>query len=94
MALVKAVEYLAHFINVSRQAFDDLPGLALYFDQSLMTGIERAIEYEKYRWFLWAGEMFDLPGKYEENRQTYPTLESCLPEVLKSFNELAALPDP
>jgi hypothetical protein len=44
VALVKAVECLAHFINVSRQAFDDLPGRALHFEQSLITGIERSIE--------------------------------------------------
>ncbi|MCX6637139.1 MAG: hypothetical protein NT090_18950 [Acidobacteria bacterium] len=39
--------------------------------------------------FLWIEGLFDLLGKYEEDRQTYPALESFMPEVVNYFNEVA-----
>lgn len=40
------VETFAHYVNVSRQAFDDVVGLAAYLDTSLLWGLEKKIEAE------------------------------------------------
>jgi HK97 family phage major capsid protein len=38
------VETLAHFCNVSRQAFEDVEGLAAFIDETLIWGLEREVE--------------------------------------------------
>lgn len=49
--------------------------------------IDEEIMTQKGRKFLWIKELTDLLGKYEENRKTYPTLESFYPEIIQFFKE-------
>lgn len=40
------VQTFAHYVNVSRQALDDMPGLAAYLDTALVWGLEAKVEAE------------------------------------------------
>jgi hypothetical protein len=39
--------------------------------------------------FAWVPDLADLLGAYGENRETYPTLEGFMPEVVRFFEEYA-----
>jgi DNA-dependent RNA polymerase auxiliary subunit epsilon len=45
----------------------------------------RSVESERKRSVLWVGELSDLPGEYEKQRDRYPKLEVLMPEVVKLF---------
>lgn len=40
------IRTVAHFVNVSRQSFDDVPGLAQFLDSELIFGLESEIEQQ------------------------------------------------
>jgi hypothetical protein len=44
---------------------------------------------QRTRGFLWTGELFELLGDYERDRDRYPTFDSFLPRVAEYFAELA-----
>lgn len=48
------------------------------------------IEYEKSRHFLWTGELADLLGEYEQQRDQYPTLDAYFPKLVGFFDGYAA----
>ncbi|MGD0667344.1 MAG: DUF4932 domain-containing protein [Bryobacteraceae bacterium] len=39
--------------------------------------------------FVWVGDLSNLLGQYEKDRQHYPTLESFMPRVAQFFDDLA-----
>jgi hypothetical protein len=47
---------------------------------------------ERARGFLWTGEVVDLLGTYQLQRDKYKTLESYMPEVVALFAKLAEKP--
>jgi hypothetical protein len=49
----------------------------------------RAIQYEHSRSFLWTGELVELLAQYENDRESYPTLESFMPKVVEFFDAVA-----
>ena len=48
---------------------------------------QRAVEHEHSRSFFWTGDLVKLLGQYENDRQTYPTLEAFMPRVVEFFNQ-------
>jgi hypothetical protein len=46
------------------------------------------VAYELNRAFFWTGELSDLLGTYETDREHYPTLESFMPKVVAYFEKL------
>jgi hypothetical protein len=48
-----------------------------------------AVLAEKSRGFPWMGDLVDLLGQYEEDRQRYPTLDAFFPRVVEFFNHYA-----
>jgi hypothetical protein len=44
---------------------------------------------EEGRSFLWTGELFDLLGTYEVDREHYATLDKFMPKVVAYFEGLA-----
>ena len=60
------------------------------FDHDGPKAAERAVLHEQLRAFICTDELADLLGEYEKNRQTYPTLESFMPQVVKYFEGAAA----
>lgn len=50
---------------------------------------QRDTENELNNSFLWIGDLSDLIGTYEQNREKYPTLESFMPNIVKFFNDVA-----
>jgi hypothetical protein len=59
------------------------------FEHAGPEAARRAEESEKAKSFLWIGELCDLLATYEKNRDTYPTLDSFMPEVVRFFNDEA-----
>ena len=51
---------------------------------------EHAVVQEQLRGFVSTGDLAELLAGYEKNRQTYPTLESFMPEIVKFFDGAAA----
>ena len=47
------------------------------------------IDRQKQKYFVWIDELSDLLGQYEADRDTYPTFESFLPNVVRFYNDLA-----
>jgi len=86
---------------MSRQAYGDGKSL-LYesmvraatiryvFDHQGTDAARRAIESERNKSFLWIGDLSDLLGTYEKQRDKYPTLESFMPSVARLFNDEAS----
>lgn len=55
-------------------------------------GIEAAfqrVREDQWRTFYWTGELVDLLGRYERERDRYPTLAAFMPEVARYFEGLA-----
>jgi hypothetical protein len=52
-----------------------------------------AVIEERSRGFLWTGELLALLGKYAQDRERYPTLESFMPQVVEFFGDAAARVD-
>lgn len=55
-------------------------------------GIEAAfqqVRQEQWRSFYWTGELVDLLGRYERERDQYPTLAAFMPEVARFLEGLA-----
>lgn len=50
---------------------------------------KQQVEYDKGRQFLWVGELADVLGEYEQQREQYPTLEAFIPKVVEFFNGYA-----
>ena len=50
----------------------------------------RAIDNEHGRSFFWTGELVDVLGESETNREKYPTFDSFFPRVIEFFNDYAA----
>jgi hypothetical protein len=48
-----------------------------------------AVNRQKKRQFLWVGELADLLGEYESNRDEYPTLEAFAPRIVAFFDQYA-----
>ena len=48
-----------------------------------------AVLAETSRGFPWMGDLVDLLGQYEEDRQRYPTLDAFFPRVIEFFNHYA-----
>lgn len=53
---------------------------------------QAAIASEHSRGFVWIGELSKLLGKYEKNRDKYPTLEAFMPKVVAFFADYAKHP--
>ncbi len=49
----------------------------------------REIGRQNQRGFVWVGELSELLGEYEENRDTYPTLDDFAPRIVDFFNDYA-----
>jgi len=49
----------------------------------------QAVRNEEGRSFLWTGELFDLLGGYEADREHFATLEAFMPKVVEYFASLA-----
>ena len=49
----------------------------------------KIIRQENAHSFFWIGDLSDLLGGYQKNRQQYPTLESFMPRVAQFFDDLA-----
>jgi hypothetical protein len=49
----------------------------------------QAVGSEEGRSFLWTGELFDLLGEYETDREHFATLEAFMPKVVAYFEALA-----
>jgi hypothetical protein len=52
-----------------------------------------AVNEERSRAFLWTGELLALLGKYAQDRERYPTLESFMPQVVAFFDDVASRVD-
>jgi hypothetical protein len=50
---------------------------------------QQQIQLEQMNSFIWTRELSDLLGEYEQNRETYPTLEKFMPHIVAYFNDLA-----
>ena len=59
------------------------------FDHEGPGAAREAIVSESLRSFWWVGDLSDLLGTYEKDRDTYPTLESFMPRVVQFFNGIA-----
>lgn len=55
---------------------------------------DRDIAYEvfqqKRREFFWVGKLYDELEKYAASRDTYPTLESYMPQMVKAYSDFAS----
>lgn len=60
------------------------------FDHDGAKAADRAVAQEQLRSFVCTDELAELLGKYEQNRQTYPTLASFMPEIVSYFDGAAA----
>ncbi|MGB7762157.1 MAG: DUF4932 domain-containing protein [Bryobacteraceae bacterium] len=49
-----------------------------------------AVTEERSRGFLWTGELVALLGKYAQDRERYPTLDSFMPQVVAFFDDVAS----
>lgn len=47
------------------------------------------IRYEKGRGFFWIEKLTNKLNLYDENRSEYPTLESFMPEIIATYDEIA-----
>jgi hypothetical protein len=52
-----------------------------------------AVNEERNRGFLWTGELLALLGKYAQDRERYPTLDSFMPQVVDFFDDVASRVD-
>jgi len=59
------------------------------FDHQNPEAARRAIESERNNSFLWVPDLSDLLTTYEKQRDTYPTLGSFMPNVVRFFNDVA-----
>jgi hypothetical protein len=59
------------------------------FDHQNPEAARRAIESERNNSFLWVPALSDLLTTYEKQRDTYPTLETFMPNVVRFFNDAA-----
>ena len=59
------------------------------FDHQNPEAARRAIESERNNSFLWIADLTDLLTTYERERNTYPTLETFMPNVVRFFNDAA-----
>ena len=50
----------------------------------------RAVAQERRNSFLWTGELFELLGKYAQDREHYPTMESFMPRIVDCFRDAAS----
>ena len=50
----------------------------------------REVTYERGNSFLWTGELLALLGKYAQDREHYPTLQSFMPQVVAFFDGAAS----
>lgn len=50
---------------------------------------KKHVDYEKSRHFLWTGELADVLGEYEQQREKYPTLDAFFPKIVEFFNGYA-----
>jgi len=57
------------------------------FDHQNPEAARRAIESERNNSFLWIADLTDLLATYEKQRDTYPTLETFMPNVVRFFND-------
>ena len=51
--------------------------------------IEEELNYEFSRGFMWIKELVDLLDQYEKERNTYPTLESFMPQIISFYQTTA-----
>jgi len=58
-----------------------------YFADHLSINIEEYFSIEINNGFIWIEELYDSFGRYEENREKYPTLRSFMPEIVKVLNK-------
>ena len=49
---------------------------------------EQAIRWNRINGFLWMAELVELLGRYEKERDKYPTLDDFMPEIVKMQNTL------
>lgn len=52
--------------------------------------IENELNKQLDRGFLWTDKLVKELGRYDKNRDKYPTLESFMPEIVKFFNKTAS----
>lgn len=52
--------------------------------------VARLMGYELSNGFLWMKEMVDLLDQFEKERNTYPTLESFMPQIISFFQKSAS----
>ncbi|WP_345949162.1 DUF4932 domain-containing protein [Mucilaginibacter sp. PAMB04274] len=53
------------------------------------TVAEKQLQLERSAGFVWLGQLVDLLDAYEQNRKSYPTLESYMPEVIRFYERTA-----
>lgn len=63
-----------------------------YLNSENPKAAEERIAKEKKRGFLWIGDLSDLLGQYEANRDAYPTLDQFFPKIVGFFEEYAKSP--
>jgi hypothetical protein len=49
---------------------------------------DKSIEYNRSNGFLWMAELVELLGRYENERDKYPTLAEFMPEIVKMQNAI------
>ena len=59
-----------------------------YFADHFPINIEEYFLIEVNNGFIWIEELYNSFGKYEENREKYPTLRSYMPEIILVLNKL------